>query len=83
MDKHVNAMHIEKSVRSVIKGDWLKNFDVFDVYMGKGIPEDKKSIAIAMTLQDANRTLVDTEINLLISAIIKSLENEFSIILRD
>lgn len=36
-----------------------------------------------MTLQDDTRTLVDAEINLTISAIIKKLENEFSILLRE
>lgn len=83
VDTKINVLQIEKTVRSAIKEDWLKAFDVFDVYMGKGIPEGKKSVAIAMTLQDPGRTLVDAEINLLISAIIKSLENEFSITLRE
>ena len=83
LDKQITALDLERVVRSVNSEDWLKAFDVFDIYMGKGIPEGKKSIAISITLQDANRTLVDAEINSLISAIIKALENEFSIILRD
>jgi phenylalanyl-tRNA synthetase beta chain len=83
VDKQVNAMQIEEAVRSVVQESWLKRFDVFDVYMGKGIPEGKKSLAVAITLQDANRTLVDNEINLLISAIIKTLEDRFSILLRE
>lgn len=83
IDKQITALDIERVVRSVNSDDWLKAFDVFDVYMGKGIPEGQKSIAISVTLQDANRTLVDAEINSLISAIIKALENEFSILLRD
>ncbi|BCA96824.1 phenylalanine--tRNA ligase beta subunit [Legionella antarctica] len=83
VDAQINAMQIEDVVRACIKDDWLKSFDVFDVYVGKGIPEGKKSLAIAMTLQDESRTLVDAEINLLIGAIIKTLQNEFSIILRE
>lgn len=83
VDDKINARQIEQTVKSVVKENWLKSFDVFDVYVGKGIPEGKKSLAVAMTLQDDTRTLVDSEINLLISAIIKTLENEFSIILRD
>jgi phenylalanyl-tRNA synthetase beta chain len=83
VEEHISALQIEQAVRGVITEDWLNAFDVFDVYVGKGIPEGKKSLAIAMTLQDHSRTLVDAEINLLISAIIKTLENEFSIILRD
>lgn len=83
VDNQVSALEIEEEVRKVVENDWLKGFHVFDVYMGKGIPEGKKSLAIAITLQDANRTLVDAEINLLISAIIKALESKFSILLRD
>src|SRR5207237_6311638 len=36
---------------------------VFDVYEGKGIDADKKSIAIAVTLQPREKTLTDQEID--------------------
>ncbi|MDQ8732231.1 phenylalanine--tRNA ligase subunit beta [Bradyrhizobium sp. LHD-71] len=36
---------------------------VFDVYEGKGIEPDKKSIAIAVTLQPREKTLTDQEID--------------------
>jgi phenylalanyl-tRNA synthetase beta chain len=35
---------------------------VFDVYAGKGVPEGKKSLAIAVTLQPIERTFTDAEI---------------------
>ena len=83
VDEEVTAQQIEQAVRATITEDWLKAFDIFDVYNGSGIPAGKKSIAIAMTLQDDKRTLVDAEINSLISAILTTLETNFSIILRD
>lgn len=83
IDQEISALQIEEVVLSAVKGDWLKAFNVFDVYIGKEIPLGKKSLAIALTLQDDSRTLVDAEINSLISAIIKSLEDQFSIILRE
>lgn len=83
VEKNISVMQIESAVRETVKENWLKDFAVFDVYTGQGIPEGKKSLAIAMTLQDDKRTLVDAEINFLISAILKTLENEFSIILRE
>lgn len=83
VDSDVSVMQIEAVVRTTIKENWLKSFDVFDVYTGEGVPKGKKSLAVAMTLQDESRTLVDAEINSLISAIINTLENEFSIILRE
>ncbi|VEB33212.1 phenylalanine--tRNA ligase subunit beta [Legionella cherrii] len=83
VDADVSVMQIEAVVRAAINENWLKSFDVFDVYTGEGVPKGKKSLAVAMTLQDESRTLVDAEINSLISAIINTLENKFSIILRE
>ncbi len=60
--------------RDVAAGDILKaaqgaersliaGVDVFDVYEGPGIEADKKSIAIAVTLQPTGKTLTDAEID--------------------
>jgi phenylalanyl-tRNA synthetase beta chain len=35
---------------------------VFDVYEGAGVPEGKKSLAIAVRLQPRDRTLTDADI---------------------
>lgn len=83
VNKEVRGGQIEQAVREVVAAEWLKSFDIFDVYTGEGIPADKKSLAIALILQDENRTLVDAEINTIISAIISKLNDEFAIILRD
>lgn len=83
VDVSVQACQIEHAVREVVDAGWLKAFDLFDVYMGESIPAGKKSLAIALTLQDDKRTLVDSEINAVISAILKKLEDDFTIILRD
>lgn len=81
-NNEITAAQIEKAVREVVTADLLKSFDVFDVYTGDSIPAGKKSLAIALTLQNDNRTLVDNEINTIISAILKKLQDEFAIILR-
>jgi len=83
IDQNITALQIEKAVREIVSPDKLKSFDVFDVYAGSSIPADKKSIAIALTLQDVSRTLVDEEVNTLIDAIIKKLNQDFAITLRD
>ena len=82
VDNKVSALDIERAVRDVVTNNWLKSFDVFDLYIGESIQKDKKSLAISLTLQDDSRTLIDAEINLTIDAIIKKLGDEFSIILR-
>lgn len=79
----VRADQIEAAIRQVDMGGLFKGFNVFDVYTGDPIPADKKSLAVALTLQDGKRTLVDAEINAIISAIITKLDDEFSIILRE
>jgi phenylalanyl-tRNA synthetase beta chain len=38
---------------------------VFDVYEGKGVAQDKKSIAIAVTIQPREKTMTDEEIDAL------------------
>lgn len=79
----VSAADIERVVRDEVDAAWLKSFDVFDVYTGDNIPAGKKSLAIGLTLQDDHRTLVDLEINAIIDAILKRLETQFAITLRD
>src|SRR5690606_38733224 len=60
--------------RSVMAGDLLedireqagavlKNLRLFDVYQGKGIDPESKSLAIGLTLQHSSRTLTDDEVN--------------------
>jgi phenylalanyl-tRNA synthetase beta chain len=43
---------------------------VFDLYEGAGIPPDKKSIAIAVTIQPRERTMTDDEIEALAAKIV-------------
>ncbi|OCH98199.1 phenylalanine--tRNA ligase subunit beta [Legionella jamestowniensis] len=83
VNNEITAAQIESAVYEVAGAEYLRSFDVFDVYTGEHIPEGKKSLAIALTLQDDKRTMIDSEINTIISAIIKKLNEEFAIILRD
>jgi phenylalanyl-tRNA synthetase beta chain len=36
---------------------------VFDVFTGQGVPDDKKSLAVEVTLQPREKTLTDAEID--------------------
>lgn len=82
-DSHITAGQIESALRDVTPLKLLKAVDIFDVYMGDSIPIGKKSLAIALTLQDDTRTLIDEEINTIITAVLNKLEDDFTIILRD
>ena len=83
VDEHLPVSAIEKVIRGIVSRKQLKAFDVFDCYIGEGIPQGKKSIAITLTLQNDDRTLIDSEINTIIDAILKKLKDELNIILRE
>ncbi len=51
---------------------------LFDVYTGKGIPENKKSLALRVVMQDTQRTLLDSEVDAALQYIASELENEFA-----
>ena len=43
----------------------ITTVNVFDVYEGKGVAQDKKSIALAVTIQPRDKTMTDEEIDAL------------------
>jgi phenylalanyl-tRNA synthetase beta chain len=58
----VKAGDIARTAQGVDK-KLIVNVGVFDVYEGKGIDPDKKSVAIAVTLQPREKTMTDEEID--------------------
>ena len=50
---------------------------IFDVYQGENIPEDKKSIAISVTIQSSEKTLTDNDLDELNTDIIKTVEKQY------
>jgi len=59
--RDVPAADVEATVREVL-GDVLADFTLFDVYQGKGIDSNEKSLAVGLTLQDASATLTEDRI---------------------
>ena len=57
-------------------GKLLLDINVFDVYEGKNIDENKRSIAYSLTFGTPDRTLSDDEINAILENIINDLENK-------
>ena len=60
----------------------LKEVNLFDVYEGKNLPEGKKSYAVSFQFQDETKTLVDKQIDKVMTKIIGSLEKELGAQLR-
>jgi phenylalanyl-tRNA synthetase beta chain len=60
----------------------ITNVSVFDVYEGQGIDPDKKSIAIAVTLQPREKTMTDDEIDALGKKIVAEVSKRTGAVLR-
>ena len=54
----------------------IKAVKVFDVYQGENIPEDKKSIALNVTIQSSEKTLTDEDLDKINQLIISTVETK-------
>ena len=81
VDKEVTSAEIATLIKKA-GGSNLSKIDVFDVYTGKGIEENKKSIAYSLTFEKMDRTLTDEEINESLNKIIDMLEKKLGAELR-
>jgi len=66
-----------------VGGNHLIDLNLFDVYQGQGIEEGFKSLAIALVLQDTNKTLEEKDITDVIDRVVDSLQTELNASLRD
>ncbi|MFT6976431.1 MAG: phenylalanyl-tRNA synthetase beta chain [Shewanella psychromarinicola] len=82
VDEAVSATDVMNLIRKVGENQ-LVGLNLFDVYQGKGVEPGKKSLAIALTLQDTTRTLEDKDITETMVAVVSALKTEFNASLRD
>ena len=61
VDRDLPAEALLRAARGVDRR-LVSDIRLFDVYEGKGLPDGKKSLAIAVTLQPQDATLTDSEI---------------------
>ncbi|AVT78900.1 phenylalanine--tRNA ligase subunit beta [Rhodopseudomonas palustris] len=69
VDRKVAVADIVRAAQGVDK-KLITSVSVFDVYEGKGIDPDKKSVAIAVTLQPRDKTMTDQEIEAVAAKIV-------------
>ena len=72
VDKEITSEEIAKEIKKAA-GSLLIKSEVFDVYTGKEIQDNKKSIAYSLTFGSNDRTLTDEEINGILNKIIERL----------
>lgn len=81
VDSSVTMAQIEETVRQAER-KLLRGVELFDVYEGKNLPAGKKSYAIALTLQDLEKTLQDKQIDNSMNRVIEALKKNLSAELR-
>ncbi|MEG3638617.1 phenylalanine--tRNA ligase subunit beta [Magnetococcus sp. PR-3] len=81
VDRDTPASSILDSARGVAK-QLVRDVQLFDVYTGEHVAEDKKSIAFGLVLQADDRTLEEAEINDVMAKVTAKLEKQFKAELR-
>ncbi|MDO5725981.1 MAG: phenylalanine--tRNA ligase subunit beta [Tissierellia bacterium] len=81
MDRDLEMRHIKEIAIREAK-DLFESFEVFDIYTGSQIDDDKKSVAFSISFRSHDRTLVDEEVNRLMENIIESIEENLDAELR-
>ena len=61
---------------------FLKSINLFDVYEGKNLPENKKSYAMNFELLNEDKTLEEKEINQVMESLVSTFKKEFNAELR-
>jgi len=81
IDKTVSFQEIEEIARKTER-KLLKEVNLFDVYEGDKLPEDKKSYAVSFYFQDDEKTLKDDQIDKVMEKMRKQLEGQLNAELR-
>lgn len=80
--EEVDAKNVLQLIEKV-GGNHLIDLNLFDVYRGESIEEGSKSLAIALILQDNDKTLEEKDISDVVNRVVDSLETQLNASLRD
>jgi len=75
VDKDITSHELSSLIKSK-GGKYLTNLDLFDVYEGKGIEDNKKSLATSLIWQSSKTTLIDSDIDKVVEKIVNSVKKE-------
>ncbi|MFW6278304.1 MAG: phenylalanine--tRNA ligase subunit beta [Halorhodospira sp.] len=81
VDEDVPAGDLLAAARAAA-GTYAVDGWLFDVYRGKGIPEERKSVAMGLILQDYYRTLTDHDVDEVMAGVVARLQEQFGASLR-
>jgi len=81
VDREVAVEALQREMMAT-GGEYLRDVEVFDVYLGEQVAREKKSVAFKLTFQSAERTLVEEEVDASLRAILSALSKGFACELR-
>jgi len=82
VEEDVDAKKVLQLIEKV-GGSYLIDLNLFDVYRGESIEAGFKSLAIAMVLQDNDKTLEEKDISDVVKRVVESLKTQLNASLRD
>ena len=82
VDEEMTVGEIQKVIRKA-GGKLLKKIELFDVYRGPQVGENKKSVAFALTYRHDDKTLTDEDVNAVHNKILTNLKEKLDVVLRD
>lgn len=81
VDQDVALQALLDTLKAQLPG-LVKDVQLFDVYVGKGVAENKKSLAFRIVMQDTQRTLLDSEVDAALQQLVSCLDQAFGAQLR-
>ena len=81
LDKKIDYSAIE-SLISKLKISYLRRFELIDIFSGKDLQEDQKSLTIRFSFQSLSRSLKEEEVNQSMDKILRNLSSKLSAKLR-
>ncbi|MBT7120417.1 MAG: phenylalanine--tRNA ligase subunit beta, partial [Nitrosomonadales bacterium] len=81
VDKDIS---VDDMVQAVKKANinYIREVKAFDIYEGKNIEKDKKSIAFLILMQDTYKTLEEEQVNNIVKKVLKVLQQQYKATLR-
>ena len=81
VDESIRAADLLKAALGADRA-LIVDANIFDIYQGVGVPEGKKSVAIAITLQPREKTLTDADIEAVSARIVAEANKKTGAVLR-
>lgn len=79
--QHCEAAALQAALRAAAP-DIVREIRLFDVYQGKGVAPESKSLAFRVAMQDTRKTLADSDADAAIAALLEAAATRFGATLR-